>query len=115
MNNLYLLAEQAANTNSQNSVGALISTALPLVLLIALMYFMLIRPQRKKQKEEEKMRNEMQVGDEIITVGGIYGRVVSIKDDSLVIESSGERSKIQITKTAVATNLTVHDATPESK
>ncbi|MDD6284161.1 MAG: preprotein translocase subunit YajC [Firmicutes bacterium] len=115
MNNLYLLAEQATNTNSQNSVGALISTALPLVLLIALMYFMLIRPQRKKQKEEEKMRNEMQVGDEIITVGGIYGRVVSIKDDSLVIESSGERSKIQITKTAVATNLTVHDATPESK
>ena len=80
-----------------------------LVLFVAVMYFVMIRPQRKQQKKEAKMRSELQIGDEIITIGGIYGRVVSLKDDSIVIESSGDRSKLQVTRTAVAQNLTVHD------
>ena len=82
-----------------------------LVLFVAVMYFVMIRPQRKQQKQEAKMRSELQIGDEIITIGGIYGRVVSLKDDSIVIESSGDRSKLQVTRTAVAQNLTVHDET----
>ena len=49
------------------------------------MYFLLIRPQKKKQKEEKKMRENLQVGDEVVTIGGIYGRVISLKEDSIII------------------------------
>lgn len=111
----FILLAAEGGTTTTDPAGGILGMLIPLAVMVAMMYFMIIRPQRKKQKEEEKMRNEMQVGDEIITIGGIYGRVVSIKDDSLVIESSGDRSKIQITKTAVATNLTVHDSVPAGK
>lgn len=80
-----------------------------LALIFVVMWFFMIRPQKKQQKAEAKMRSELQIGDEIITIGGIYGRVVSLKDDSIVIESSGDRSKLQVTRTAVAQNLTIHD------
>lgn len=84
-----------------------------LVLIFGFMYLVLIRPQRKKQKEEERMRNNIQVGDEIITIGGIYGRIVAIKDDSFVIESGPDRSKQQIARWAMQQNLTVHEDAPQ--
>lgn len=80
-----------------------------LVLIFAFMYFVLIRPQRKKQKKEEEMRNNIQVGDEIITIGGIYGRIVAVKEDSFIIESGPDRSKQRIARWAMQQNLTVHD------
>lgn len=80
-----------------------------IVLLVAAMYFLLIRPQKKKQKKEEQLRNNIQVGDEIITIGGFYGRVMSVKDDDIVIESLGDKSKQRIAKWAVQQNLTIHD------
>ncbi|HHW46467.1 MAG TPA: preprotein translocase subunit YajC [Clostridiales bacterium] len=80
-----------------------------LAVLFGAMYLFVIRPQKKKQKAEEKMRNELQIGDEIITVGGVYGRIVSIKEDSLVIESPIDHSKTRIAKWAVQANLTIHD------
>ena len=76
------------------------------------MYLIMIRPQKKKQKEEKKMRENLQVGDEIITIGGIYGRVISLKEDTIVIESVSDHSKITIARWALQTNLTVHDDTP---
>lgn len=76
---------------------------------IALMYFFMIRPQRKRRKEEEKMRNSLQVGDEIVTIGGILGRVVAVKEDSFVIESLIDRSKISLEKWALQKNKTVHE------
>ncbi len=83
-----------------------------LILYIAViglaMYFIMIRPQRKKQKKEEQMRNNIQMGDDILTIGGIHGKVVSIKDDSLVIESPIDHSKIKIAKWAIQSNLTIH-------
>ena len=110
MNLWYLAAEATAeSTQTANGMGSLISLGM-LVLLIVIMYFLMIRPQRKQQKAEAKMRSELQIGDEIITIGGIYGRIVSLKDDRMVIESSGDRSKLQVTRTAVAQNLTVHEA-----
>ncbi len=91
-------------------------TIIYFVFIIALFYFILIRPQKKKQKEEQKLRDSIQVGDEILTIGGIYGKVVSIKDDSLVIESSADHSKLKIARWAVSQNLTVHeDAAPAKK
>ena len=79
------------------------------------LYFIMIRPQRKKQKEEKKMRENLQVGDEVITIGGIYGRVVSLKEDSMVIESKSDHSKLTIARWALQQNLTVHDDAPKMK
>lgn len=92
----------------QNSTSMLV-TFIPLILIIVVFYFLLIRPQRKKDKEDAAMRNNIQVGDEIVTAGGIIGIVFSVKDDTLVVETGGDRSKIRIKKWAVSQNLTVHE------
>ncbi len=84
------------------------------VLIIGAMWFFMFRPQRKKQKEEKQMRENLQVGDEIITIGGIHGRVISLKEDTMVIESQIDRSKTTIARWALQTIVTVHD-TPSSK
>ena len=89
-----------------------IGTLLWFGVIILVMYFVMIRPQKKKQKEEKKMRENLQVGDEIVTIGGIYGRVISLKEDTIVIESVSDHSKITIARWALQTNLTVHDDTP---
>ena len=96
-------------------VGAaqLIQTFLPFVLIIVVFYFMLIRPQRKREKATQDMRSKIEVGDEIVTVGGIVGRVVNIKDDTLVLETASERSKVRIMRWAIQSNNTIHDTTPE--
>ena len=75
----------------------------PLVLIVVLMYFIMIRPQRKKQKEEQKMRNNLRVGDEITTIGGIVGKIVMVKPDTIVIETSDDRVRMELTKWAVST------------
>ena len=80
----------------QEYLGILANIA-PIILLIAVFYFLMIRPQRKRDKAERDMRNSIQVGDEISTIGGFIGRVVNIKDDVLVIESSSDRTKLKIT------------------
>ena len=80
---------------------AIIAQLAPLVILIVLFYFLLIRPQRKRDKAEREMRNSIEVGDEISTIGGFIGRVVSIKDDVLVIESSNDRTKLKIYRWAI--------------
>ena len=79
------------------------------ILLIVLMYFLMIRPQQKKQKEEAKMRANLRVGDELTTIGGIKGRVVSIKDDTITIETSNDRTKIVFEKAAIGTVHTKHE------
>lgn len=80
---------------------------LMIVVVFGVMYFILIRPQKKRDKEIAEMRNSLQVGDEVITVGGIIGRVVVIKEDNLVIETGNDRSKIRIKRYAVQSNESV--------
>ena len=80
-----------------------------LVLMFVLMYFIMIRPQKKKQKEEQKMRDDVRVGDQIITIGGIMGRVVTVREDSLVIDTGADRNKLTIKKWALQANETVHE------
>ena len=79
----------------------MIANFAPIVILIVLFYFLLIRPQRKRDKAERDMRNSIEVGDEISTIGGFIGRVVNIKDDVLVIESSSDRTKLKIYRWAI--------------
>ena len=74
--------------------------------LFALMYFMTIRPQKKRQKEEQEMRNAVEVGDEITTIGGICGKVVTVKENHLIIETGADRNRMQITRWAVQQNNT---------
>ena len=85
------------------------STILLMVAFFAIMYFVMIRPQKKKQKEEQEMRDSIQIGDEITTIGGICGRVVTVKEDSLVIETGADRNKMKITRWAIQTNNTADD------
>ena len=77
-----------------------------MVVLIVIMYFMMIRPQKKRQKEEQEMRSSLEIGDEIITIGGIVGKGVTIREQDLVIETGADRTKMKIQRWAVNTNVT---------
>ncbi len=76
-----------------------------LVLTVVVFYFFAIRPQKKQEKEAADMRNSITVGDEIITIGGIIGTVIIIKDDKMMIETGNDRTKLTILKSAVRTVL----------
>lgn len=84
------------------------------VVLMALMYFVMIRPQRKKEKEAKEMRDSLQIGDEVTTIGGITGIIVRKTEDTVVIETGGDRSKIRVKIWAISENATIHDTTEEA-
>ena len=73
-----------------------------MVLLIAMIYFMMIRPQKKKEKAEKEMRDSLQVGDEVLTIGGIIGKVEKINEKSVIISTSAAKNKIEILKNGIA-------------
>ncbi len=107
---LNMLGGQAAqNSTTANGTGGGIGMIIMMVALFAIMYFMMIRPQKKRQKEEQTMRDNIQVGDEITTIGGIIGRVVTVKDDALIIETGADRNKMKIARWAVSTNNTANE------
>lgn len=112
--NKLILAETTAAQGSEEVSGfaAFFSQyggILMLVVLFVLMYFLMIRPQKKKQQEEQKLRDNVRVGDQITTIGGIVGRVVTVREDSLVIETGADRNKMTVKKWALQTNDTVHE------
>ena len=84
--------------SSQTSIW---SSVLMMAVVLVVFYFMLIRPQNKKEKAQQIMRSEMQIGDEIVTIGGIVGRVISIKDDTVQIETGSDRTKMRFKKWSV--------------
>ena len=86
------------------------SMLLTLVLMLAVFYFMLIRPENKRKKEAEQMRSSVKNGDRITTIGGIIGTVVSVKDDKLVIETGADQVRIEIAKWAMSSNETAAEA-----
>lgn len=96
-----------SSTNT-NPIGAFMPLIM-LGLMFVVMYFLMIRPQKKKQKEEQKMRENVRVGDEIVTIGGICGRVVNIKEEEFTIETGADRNKMVIKKWAMQNCITVHD------
>ena len=109
---IFLASTAAGSTPEQgNSTVSLLVSLLPILLMVVLMYFMLIRPQNKRKNDGQKMGDNLQVGDDITTIGGIMGRVVSIKDEteSIVIETGADRSKVRIKKWAIGSCDTVHD------
>ena len=103
MNYLTLLAAQATGKGSSWTM------ILMMVAVFAVMYFLMIRPQKKKQKEEQAMRDNLQIGDEITTIGGIVGKIVTVKDDSLIIETGADRNRMKITRWAISQNNTANE------
>ena len=81
----------------------MMSTIAMLFLMLVLCYFFLIRPENKKKKQLEKMRSELSVGDQITTIGGVIGTICAMKDDSIVIETSADRVRMEFAKWAIST------------
>ena len=72
-----------------------------LVLLVVVFYFFMIRPQKKQERKDAEMRGALQVGDEVTTIGGIIGKVVSIKEDTFVLETTKDKTKIRFLRGAI--------------
>ena len=81
-------------------------TMLPLLLLIPLMYFVMIRPQQKRQKQWQEMLSKIKTGDRVTTAGGIRGIIVSIKEDSMIIRVAPDNIKMEVAKSAIASVTT---------
>ena len=106
---LVLLAQaQPATPVSPGGASSLMQLA-PLVLMFAAMYFLLIAPQRKKQKAHEKMLTELKAGDEVVTAGGVYGTITSVREDRFVVRV-GENNKIEVGKGFISTVIKKADA-----
>ena len=95
-------ALEAAATQG-GGIGSTIGMIALLAVMFVAFYFFGIRPQKKQEKEQNAMRNNLSVGDEVTTIGGIIGKVVSIKEETCVIETAHERTKIRILKSAIRT------------
>ena len=114
-------AEQAQNVATAGGTptgaapaGSLIGAFMPFILMIVLFYFILIRPQKKQEKKTKQMLASLQVGDKVVTIGGICGKIAKLKDDAVYIESGfvgnpNERSVIKFERSAIKTVLTIHD------
>ena len=87
-------------------------SSMPMIIMIGVMvvmFFFMNRSQKKKQKEEQEKRDSVQIGDEITTIGGIMGRVVTVKEDTLIIETGADRNKMKIAKWAISVNNTANE------
>ncbi len=95
---MFMLATDTATTTV---AGFDIGSIVMIVAMVGILYFMMIRPNNKKKKEEAKMRDALQVGDEITTTGGMVGRVVSIKEDSILFETGNNKTTIRLLKSSI--------------
>ena len=91
----------AASTGTTSATGGMGSTVLMIVLMIAIFYFLMIRPENKRKKQAEEMRSSLKKGDWLTTIGGVYGRVVAITDRTVVIETSEDRVRVEFLKSAI--------------
>lgn len=99
----------ASGSGTEGGTGGGATMIIMIVAMFALMYFTTIRPQKKQQKMEQEIRENTQIGDEITTIGGICGKVVAVKDDTIVIETGSDRVKIRFKKYAIQTNHTANE------
>ena len=95
--------------------GSMWSSIIMMALIILVFWFFIISPQRKKDKETAKMRSELQIGDEIVTIGGIMGTIVHVTEDDITIETSEDKVRIQFKKWAVSSNVRAEAAEAKEK
>ena len=96
-----MLLDTTTAAGEGNTLGSMLTMFLPLILVCVVMYFFMIRPQKKQERQEAQMRDSLQVGDEVTTIGGIIGRVVSIKDETFTLETSRDRTKMRFLRSAI--------------
>ena len=89
-----------------SAMGQLLLQLAPFIIALVLLYLIMLRPQQKREKQAQAMRENVRVGDEVCTAGGIVGIVLKVNDDSVVLETGGERNKIRIKKWAIHENMT---------
>ena len=112
LSSLSALAEPAASTPAAAPAGGgLMGTLIYFAFIIFIFYFLMIRPQKKKDKQLRAMIDQLIVGDEIVTIGGIHGKIVAIKDDTVTIESAPgvEKSNIRIARWAIKECITIKE------
>ncbi len=97
--------------NAAQGGGSMLRTVLPFILIIAIFYFFIIRPQNKKQKETEKMINALKKGDKVVTIGGIHGVVSSTKEKTVIVKVD-DNTKLEFNRSAIATVVTDKPAAP---
>ena len=105
------LADAAPTTDPS---GGLLGMLPMLLIMVAVFYFMIIRPENKRKKEAEQMRSAIKNGDKITTIGGIVGKVVDVKEDKFVIETGADQVRIEFAKWALSTNETAAEAAKEA-
>lgn len=109
-------AATSANTAAASGTGSVFWTLIfPLIIMFVLLYFVAIRPQKKREQELKNMQESLQVGDEIVTGGGIVGIVVATGDDTVVIETGGARHKLRIKTWAITENVTAQERVKAAK
>ncbi len=108
-------ADTASSTQQTTSQGSFFTLILPLIIMFALLYFIAIRPQKKRDKELKEMQDSLQVGDEVVTGGGIVGMVVSVGEDTVVIETGGAKHKLRIKNWAITENVTAMERAKAAK
>lgn len=108
-------ASAAGESNAQGGSASMIPSLVIMVALFAVMYFILIRPQKKKEKEQKAMQRDLRIGDEVVTIGGIVGLVVKTTEDTVVIECGGDRSRLRMKKWAIQENITVREDAERAK
>ena len=112
----YLCMSTGATGTTEGTGGkSSVTMIIVMVVMMGLMYFLTIRPQKKKQQEEQKLRDAVQIGDEITTIGGINGRVVTVKEDSIVLETGADRTKLKFMRWAIQTNNTANERAESEK
>ena len=103
-------------TSTASATGGMSGSIIMIVAMLAVFYFMLIRPENKRKKEAEQMRSSVKTGDKITTIGGIVGVVVNVKDDKIVLETGADQVRIEFAKWAISTNETAaENAKAEAK
>lgn len=90
-------------TTGASGASSTLGMILPIVILFAVFYFFMIRPENKKKKTVEEMRNNLSTGDEIVTIGGIQGKIVNISGDKVTFETGEDRVRIEVAKWAIST------------
>ena len=98
---LQFLLDTTTSGNGNGDAGSPWLSIGMMVVIVLIFYFLIIRPSRKQQKEEAAMRSALEVGDEVTTIGGIIGKVVSIKDETFVLETTKEKTHIRFLKGAI--------------
>jgi len=100
---MFNLIETAFAASGDAATGGMGSTFIMLIVMVAIFYFLLIRPENKRKKEAEQMRNALKKGDWLTTIGGLYGKVVAITDRTVVLETSEDRVRVEFLKSAIST------------